>query len=105
MIENSNLGKSKAALQLSKMLENDVITRRKIIKNYNNFSRTLNELSKIDSRIALGLAKTVLEQYRDRSVLYQTNVRTFFFNVIKTKYKIWLIKEKGQMTYNNRGRK
>jgi len=101
----NTFGKTPAALVLEKLLVDDDKNRRKLSTLYGSFGRTLNELSKIDSRIGIGLAKTVTANYILRSEDFPTDIETFFANVISAKYKLWLKEQNAIKPYTQRDRK
>lgn len=104
-MKNNSFGNSSAALILGEILINDKKNRAKVSMMLSSFSRTLHELNKIDSRIALGIAKNTLGMYNERCEDFPNEIKTFLRNVISARYKKWFMDLNGSKTYNNRGRK
>lgn len=104
-MENKSFGTSPAALVLSEMLIEDKKNAAKVSMLLNSFSRTLHELTKIDSRIALGIAKNTLEIFDKKSQHFPVEYNSFIRNVIRGRYKNWFLEQNGIQSYNNRGRK
>lgn len=91
-MNKNTFGGSKAAeILYSNLIElgNPKITA-KIGKFTSEFNLTLKELKKIDSRIALGLARTAYNYYLVRADNLPESINTFYKNVISAKFGNWL---------------
>jgi len=97
-------GNSKAAIILNKiLLERGKKQQNKCGHLFTRFSTILNELKKLNSRIALSVALLVYTKFkRDVDNYPDDEVRTFLKNVFSKKYKEFLKELKGQNPYKSR---
>lgn len=99
---NGTFGNSAAAVTLAKMVSTDEKQMAKVGKVLSNFSLTLHELNKIDSRISLNLGKIIMLQTKAAIDKYPETYKTYLANVISMRYKIWVSSKKGQTPYKTR---
>lgn len=85
-------GKSPAAKTLAKILHetNDKKNLAKVSKILSNFNTTLNELSKIDSKVGFYLGRVVYMKTKQECEKYPDTFKTYFMNVLTASYRQWL---------------
>lgn len=102
MLQQNTFGDSKAAIVLAKMITPNTNLSKSIGNFLGGYNRTLNELTKIDSRIALGLGKTVFLQVSKKTEEYPPEINTFLNNVVHTIHKKFQEKLNGLKPYKFR---
>lgn len=75
---------------------------KKVSRNLSNFGLMLNELEKVDTRIRLGIAKTMSLTYKSGFKNLPSELKSYCENVLCTKYRIWFRKQNGNIPYKVR---
>ena len=100
MIDLGTFGKTPAAIRLAELINEDNINYSKLGLMLSSFSRTLKELKKIDSRIALSLAKSLYVYNKNKSLTkYHQKINTYIVNVLKSIYNKFLEDMKHNIPY------
>lgn len=99
---NGTFGNTAAAVRLATFLAQDEKQMAKVGNLLSKFSSTLNELTKMDSRMRLGIAKIVMHHYKHLAENYPSTFNTYLSNVISMRYRIWLENQDSQTPYKFR---
>lgn len=108
MLHKNTFGDSPAAIILVEKLNNSKdetnrISRMSgISRTINKFNRTLHELEKIDSKIAIGLGKLSYHHYSVSFIKLPIPFNTYAHNVLCSIYKKWLVKQNAKTPYKLR---
>lgn len=98
-------GDSLAAIELVKILikKNEPKLNCKVGNLLSNFSKVLNELSKIDSKTAIYLGEYVMKEFSLKTKsLGDVEIGTFTNNILHLRYRIFLQKLDATKPYKNR---
>lgn len=96
-------GNSPAAINLVKILNETNFQTKKISSIYAKFNHTLHELEKIDSKIAIGLAKILYMNHKAKYFSdYPEDIKTHCLNVLSMYFKVWLKKQNAYKPYKQR---
>lgn len=101
-LDERTFGDSPAAITLAKLINESGVKSHKISRLLNHFNLTLKELGKIDTKVSIGTARVVYENYKKSCETIPAPFSTYTANVLNTKYKCWLKENKGQVPYKIR---
>lgn len=102
MLDLGTFGNSPAAINLAKIMNERDYPSRKVGRLLESFNRNLNELSKLDKKINIGIGKILYQHYSLKCVDFPTPIDTYTHNVLNTSFKKWILKEKGYLQRNKR---
>ncbi len=103
MLDIGTFGKSKAAEILAdKLSALGPKYTAKVGALLSRYNFILGELTKIDSKVALGLLTAIHQNTIDRCETYPDTIKTYLKNVVSAKYKITFKELDGSKPYKNR---
>lgn len=102
MLDSGTFGNSPAAITLVDIINEKNIPHAKIGKTLSGFNLMLNELSKLDTKISVGLAHIIYIDYKSKMNEFPSEVRTFIENLITAKFRIWMKENRGQKPKKHR---
>jgi len=109
MLDNNTFGNSRGAKVLTDKLKSHLPKMTKHIGDtLSNYGRELNQLKKLDSRIAIKLSRFLFHQLIDNinnnqnPNKYPEDIKTYLCNVIHTINKEFLVKMDSQKPYKKR---
>ena len=102
-MDKNTFGGTKAAeILVDRLSHQEVKVASKIAKLLTTFSTSLNELKKINSKVALYFAGFAYKASLQSCENLPLGVRTYTTNVVKTKYKTFLTEMDGRKAYLRR---
>lgn len=102
MLDIGTYGNTPAAIKLVEIINEKNINSYPIGKLLCAFNTTLNELTKINSRIGIGLVKMVYMQSSEKAKKLNPEISSYVQNVLSTKYKLWIKERNGNIPYKVR---
>ena len=102
MLDPGTFSGTEAGKILAGILSNEPKLSKKITRMLSAYGRVHNELSKIDSRIAIGFENSYYKNLILYSDQYPSGIKTFLKNVIIAKHRKWMVQMDGHNAYKRR---